>query len=64
MARGASSKAGGIWLALYVWGVSAAGAVALAWVVGQWGLVALERWELGLFLGLAGVLDLMVVPVV
>ena len=50
-------------LLLYVVGVSLAGAGALWWAVGEWGRVGLEVWELTLFIGLAGVLDLMVVPV-
>ncbi len=50
-------------LAIYVGAVIAAGAVALAGTIGQWGAVELGVWELALFIGLAGVLDVMVVPV-
>jgi hypothetical protein len=50
-------------LAIYVGAVIAAGVVALAGAIGQWGAVELGVWELALFIGLAGVLDVMVVPV-
>ena len=50
-------------LSLYVGGVIVAGAGGLAWALGQWGQVEMGVWELTLFIGLAGVLDLMVVPV-
>lgn len=56
-------RRGSIWLQLYVWGVSGAGVVALFAVAGQWGAVELEWWEVGLFVVLAALLDLMVVPV-
>jgi putative nucleotidyltransferase with HDIG domain len=56
-------KRGKLGLTLYVAGVSLAGAGALWWAVGEWGRVSLEVWQLALFIGLAGVLDLMVVPV-
>ena len=50
------------WLRLYVGAVTAAGAVGLIGVASQWGALDLELWELGFCLALAGVLDLMVVP--
>jgi len=50
-------------LRVYVWLTTAAGLGALAWTLPQWGAVELGGWELALFLGLAGVLDVMVVPV-
>ena len=50
-------------LAIYVGAVMAAGGVALAGTIGEWGAVELGVWELALFIGLAGVLEVMVVPV-
>ena len=50
-------------LAIYVGAVIAAGVVALAGAIGQWGAVELGVWELALFIGLAAILDVMVVPV-
>ena len=47
----------------YVGVVCLAGAVGLAGAVKEWSRVEVGSWELGLFVGLAGVLDLMVVPV-
>jgi hypothetical protein len=40
-----------------------AGLLALAWSLRQWTQVELGVWELALFIGLAGILDVMVVPV-
>jgi len=50
-------------LGLYVGLTIAAGVVALWWSLRQWGQMELELWELVLFIGLAGILDAMVVPV-
>ncbi len=50
-------------LRVYVGATTAAGMVALAWMLPPWGAVELGGWELALFIGLAGVLDVMVVPV-
>ncbi len=50
-------------LTYYVGGVMLAGAVALAGCLPQWGATELGVWELALFIGLAGILDVMVVPV-
>ncbi len=49
-------------LTLYLGAVTVGAAAGLFWAVRQWGSLDLELWELGLFLALAGVLDLMVVP--
>ena len=50
------------WLEGYVVGVIGLGAVGLVWAASRWQAVDLGIWELALFIGLAGVLDLMVVP--
>jgi len=55
---------GRLWLlSLYVGGVIAAGVVGLVWAMGQWQGVSLGVWGVVFFIGLAAVLDLMVVPV-
>jgi len=50
----------GLWL--YIGAVIGAGIGAALWEAGRLRLGELGIWELGLFIGLAGVLDLMVVP--
>jgi len=55
--------AGPVSLAVYVGVVIAAGVMGLAGSLEQWAAVELGVWELALFIGLAGVLDVMVVPV-
>ncbi|MFB3879998.1 MAG: HD-GYP domain-containing protein [Armatimonadota bacterium] len=50
-------------LSCYIGLTIAAGVVAFGWSLRQWGQVELELWELALFIGLAGILDAMVVPV-
>ena len=50
-------------LTCYVGSVMLAGALALAGCLPQWGATELGVWELALFIGLAGILDVMVVPV-
>ncbi len=52
-----------LWLRVYVGATIAAGAGALAATASRWGAVELGVWELALFIGLAGILDVMVVPV-
>jgi putative nucleotidyltransferase with HDIG domain len=52
-----------LWLSLYVGATIAAGVVGLALSLPQWGAIELGVWELALFIGLAGILDVMVVPV-
>ena len=52
-----------LWLSLYVAAMMLAGAGALLWNLEQWGAIDLGVWELALFIGLAGILDVMVVPV-
>ncbi len=63
-ARKRRSEAGGArgLLGWYVWGVMGAGAVALVWALRAGELAEVGVWELVLFVGLAGVLDVMVVP--
>ena len=50
-------------LGLYVGGTILAGVLALTHSLGEWGLVEMGVWELALFIGLAAILDAMVVPV-
>jgi putative nucleotidyltransferase with HDIG domain len=52
-----------VWLKLYVGVVVAGGVAALAAALPQWGMMDLGVWERVLFIGLAGILDVMVVPV-
>jgi putative nucleotidyltransferase with HDIG domain len=52
-----------LWLKLYVGATIAAGAAALAATAHQWSRMELGVAELALFIGLAGILDAMVVPV-
>ncbi|MCJ7749767.1 MAG: hypothetical protein MUQ65_01530, partial [Armatimonadetes bacterium] len=52
-----------VWLSLYVGATILAGVGALGWNLEQWGAMDLGIWELALFIGLAGILDVMVVPV-
>ena len=52
-----------VWLSLYVGATILAGVGALGWNLKQWGAMDLGIWELALFIGLAGILDVMVVPV-
>lgn len=51
-----------LFLGLYLGAVMVGGAAGLFGAAGQWGSVDLGRWELAGFVVLAGVLDLMVVP--
>jgi len=55
-------RRGRLALWLYVGGVIAAAAGALTWAVNHPGPAPLGLWELGLFVVLAGVLEMMVVP--
>jgi len=50
------------WLLVYIGLVVLGGAAGLAWGAQQWGALDLPLWELGFCVVLAGVLDLMVVP--
>ena len=50
-------------LSAYLGAVIGAGVLGLVWSLQQWRGVELGVWQLALFIGLAGVLDLMVVPV-
>ena len=52
-----------MWLSLYVGATILAGVGALVWNLEQWGAMDLGIWELALFIGLAAILDVMVVPV-
>ncbi len=52
-----------LWLSLYVGATVLAGGLALGWNLQRWGAMDLGIWELALFIGLAGILDVMVVPV-
>jgi hypothetical protein len=52
-----------VWLKVYVGATVAGGVVALAATAGQWGQLELGLGELALFIVLAGVLDVMAVPV-
>jgi putative nucleotidyltransferase with HDIG domain len=52
-----------VWLRLYVGATILAGVAALGWNLEQWGAMDLGIGELALFIGLAGILDVMVVPV-
>ena len=53
----------GLLLKLYIGVVALGGLAGLLWTVEQWEGTGIGVWELALFIGLAGVLDLMVVPV-
>jgi putative nucleotidyltransferase with HDIG domain len=52
-----------LWLTLYMAVTMAAGAVGLGLCLERWGALPLSPWELALFIGLAGVLEAMAVPV-
>jgi len=47
----------------YVGAIILGGIVGLGWSLRQWGTLDLGAWELALFIGLASILDVMVVPV-
>jgi hypothetical protein len=50
-------------LGWYAGAVIVAGLAALVGALGQWGQVDVGPWELGLFLALAAVMDVMVIPI-